>query len=207
MTQEAAAEAAFCFYAFSFVVRSSNLRTNNLYFSFDAISHRRMVSRWEPLDTEADMNLQTYLDENEVHYRVSRHSAVYTAQELAATEHVPGKRVIKPVVVRADGELIMCVLPASYRIDIGELKQQLLADVVELLDEPSLVQLFTDCQPGAEPPIGRLYGMTTLMDESLMHGNQVVFQAGTHEEAVTMSLADYRRVAQAEMAYFGRPGA
>jgi Ala-tRNA(Pro) deacylase len=125
---------------------------------------------------------------------------------LAAAEHVSGKRVLKPVVVRADGQLVMCVLPACYRIDIGELKQQLLADVVELLDEQTLMNLFADCQPGAEPPIGRMYGMTTLMDESLMHGNHVIFQAGTHQESVTMSLADYRRIAQAELGHFGRPG-
>jgi Ala-tRNA(Pro) deacylase len=164
-----------------------------------------MVAVWNHYDTEAVMNLQSFLDENEIHYRISRHTAVYTAQELAATEHVSGRQVLKPVVVRADGQLVMCVLPACYRIDIGELKQQLLANVVELLAEQSLMNLFSDCQPGAEPPIGRMFGMTTLMDESLMHGNHVVFQAGTHEEAVTMSLADYRRIAHAELAHFGRP--
>jgi Ala-tRNA(Pro) deacylase len=150
------------------------------------------------------MTLQSYLDEHEVHYRVSRHPTVYTAQELAAVEHVSGKNVIKPVVVRADGQLVMCVLPACYRIDIGELKQQLLADVVELLDEPALLKIFGDSQPGAAPPIGRMYGIPTLMDESLLHGNHVVFQAGTHEESVTMSLAEYRRIAQAEMGHFGK---
>jgi Ala-tRNA(Pro) deacylase len=66
-------------------------------------------------------------------------------------------------------------------------------------------QLFEDCEAGAEPPIGRLYGMTTVMDESLSRGNQVMFQAGTHRDAVEMSLADYRRLAQPEMAHFGRP--
>lgn len=151
------------------------------------------------------MNLQSYLDENEVHYRVSRHPSTYTAQELAAAEHVSGKRVIKPVVVQADGHFVMCALPACYRVDVEELKAQLDVEDVRLIDEETLRRLFDDCALGAEPPIGRLYGMTTLMDESLSHGNQVVFQAGTHEDAVEMSLAEYRRIAQPEMAHFGRP--
>jgi Ala-tRNA(Pro) deacylase len=151
------------------------------------------------------MNLQTYLDEQGVHYRASRHSIAYTAQELAAAEHVSGKRVIKPVVVQADGYFVMCALPACYRVDIEELKGQLSATDVKLVDEQMVRRLFADCEPGAEPPIGRLYGMTTLMDESLSRGNQVLFQAGTHQDAVEMTLAEYRRIAQPEMAHFGRP--
>jgi len=75
---------------------------------------------------------------------------------------------------------------------------------VSLIDEQHLAQLFPDCEVGAAPPIGRLYGLTTLMDESLVADDHVTFQAGTHSDAVTMTLADYRRVAQPEIAYFGR---
>ena len=151
------------------------------------------------------MSLHSYLDERGAHYRCSRHPSTYTAQSLASIEHVPGRQVIKPVVVRADGQLIMCALPACYRIDLAELKQQLLADAVQLLDESALAGLFTDCELGAVPPIGRLYGMTTVMDESLSHGTHVTFQAGTHADAVTMTLATYRRLALPELAHFGRP--
>ena len=150
------------------------------------------------------MNLQTYLDEKGVNYRVSRHSTAYTAQDLAAAEHVPGQRVIKPVIVRADGQFVMCALPASYRVDLSELRDQLGADDVELAGEDKLRELFPDCELGAEPPIGRIYGMPTIMDESLMSDDRVMFQAGTHSDAVTMSLADYRRIAQPEVAHFGR---
>jgi Ala-tRNA(Pro) deacylase len=150
------------------------------------------------------MNLQSYLDEMGVHYRVSRHPTAYTAQDLAMMEHVSGRKVIKPVVVRADGEFVMCALPACHRVDLDELKSQLEAADVSLADEPKLADLFPGCELGAEPPIGRLYGMTTVMDESLMKDDQVTFQAGTHNDAVTMTLADYRRLAQPEMAHFAR---
>ena len=76
--------------------------------------------------------------------------------------------------------------------------------MVDLADEEAMRQIFGDCELGAEPPIGRLYGIPTLMDESLFADDRVTFQAGTHCDAITMSLADYRRVAQPEVAYFGR---
>lgn len=151
------------------------------------------------------MNLQSLLDDLGVNYRVSHHPTAYTAQMLAEIEHVPGRKVIKPVIVQADGEFVMCALPACYRVDLGELKNQLQAGDVKLVDEPKLTELFPDCELGAAPPIGRLYGMTTLMDESLVADDRVTFQAGTHCDAVTMSLAEYRRVAQPEIAHFGRP--
>jgi Ala-tRNA(Pro) deacylase len=151
------------------------------------------------------MHLQSVLDQMGVKYRVSHHPTAYTAQMLAEAEHVPGRKVIKPVVVQADGEFVMCALPASYRVDMEELRDQLQASEVRLVEERRLCELFPDCELGAEPPIGRLYGMTTLMDESLIADDRVTFQAGTHEDAVTMSLAEYRRVAQPEVAHFGRP--
>ena len=150
------------------------------------------------------MNLQSYLDELGVHYRATKHDDAFTAQDLAAAEHIPGRKVIKPVVVRADGTFVMCALPASYKIDLGELRQQLQCEEVQLADESALQEIFVDCELGAAPPIGRLYGLPTLMDESLFADDRVTFQAGTHSDAVTMTLADYRRVAQPEVAYFGR---
>ena len=150
------------------------------------------------------MNLQSYLDEMGVRYRLSRHPTAYTAQDLAMAEHVAGQKVVKPVVVRADGEFVMCALPACHRVDLDELKAQLDAADVSLADERKLAELFPGCELGAEPPIGRLYGMTTVMDESLMKDDQVTFQAGTHNDAVTMTLADYRRLAQPELAHFAR---
>jgi Ala-tRNA(Pro) deacylase len=150
------------------------------------------------------MQLHSFLDQMGVHYHVSRHDTAYTAQDLAATEHIPGRRVIKPVVVKADGQFVMCALPASHRIDLDELRDQLQARNLDLVDEPSLARLFPDCEVGAEPPIGRMYGLPTLMDESLIADDHVTFQAGTHQDAVTMTLADFRRVAQPEVAHFGR---
>ena len=151
------------------------------------------------------MTLQSYLDEQGINYHLSHHATAYTAQDLAAIEHVSGRKVIKPVIVQADGQFVMCALPACYRVDLHELARQLQVQVIKLAEESKLRELFPDCELGAEPPIGRLYGMPTFMDESLVADDRVMFQAGTHRDAVTMTLAEYRRLAQPEMAHFGRP--
>ncbi len=150
------------------------------------------------------MNLASYLDEYGVPYHVSYHPQVYTAQTLAAVEHVPGMAVIKPVVVEADGRLVMCALPACCRADLEELKRQLEVDQIRLLSEGELRKVFENCELGAEPPIGRLFGLPTVMDSALLHDDRVTFQAGTHDSSITMRMSDYRRITQPELAHFGR---
>ena len=101
------------------------------------------------------MNVQDYLDEAGVNYRLSRHDITYTAQDLAAAEHIPGRKVIKPVVVKADGQFVMCALPASHRVDLDTLRNQLQVSECELAGEQEMSDLFDGCEIGAEPPIGR----------------------------------------------------
>lgn len=150
------------------------------------------------------MTLQDFLDESGVPYRLSSHATAYTSQDLAAHEHVRGGNVIKPVVVNADGRPMLCALPASYRVDLEKLREQIHAREVSLADETMMRDIFTDCEIGAEPPIGKLYGLPTVMDKSLAADDQVTFQAGTHTLAVTMSMNDFQRVTQPQIAAFSR---
>ena len=151
------------------------------------------------------MNLQMYLDQMGVHYSVSRHPSVYTAQALAEVEHVSGRQVIKPVVVRADGRFILCALPACYRLDLAKVRDLLHADAVSLVPESTLGDLFPGCELGAEPPIGHMFGLETFVDTAVIADERVVFQAGTHQDSVTMKLADYRRIAQPHIAEISYP--
>jgi Ala-tRNA(Pro) deacylase len=142
------------------------------------------------------MDLQSYLDRFNVDYEVTEHPVAYTAQSLAQAEPVSGHRVIKPVLVECDGQMVLCALPACDRIDLDALREDLDADQVRLADEETLKIIFRGCEVGAEPPIGALFGLPTIADESLLGQDRVTFQAGTHHEAVTMSMDDYRRLAQ-----------
>lgn len=145
------------------------------------------------------MKVVEFLNAKGVHYEMTQHRPTFTAQQMAAEEHVPGMNVAKPVIVKADQTFYLCVLPACCKIDMDALKNELHADCVKLADEDELARLFEDCALGAEPPFGALYGLDTLMDESLVNDPFIVFQAGTHETAIKMDLNDYRKLANPQV--------
>jgi len=150
------------------------------------------------------MDLRSYLDQSGVKYQWLHHDMAYTAQELAQREHTSGRKVIKPVLVEADGKHLLCALPAAYQVDLERVRQQVNASEAKLADEQTMQQVFKDCDIGAEPPIGGMFGLPTLLDESIEAQDEVTFQAGTHQDAVRMSVDDYMRVAHPQVASFRR---
>ena len=131
----------------------------------------------------------------------------YTASQLATVEHVPGRKVAKPVVVRADEKFYVCVLPADRKIDLFALQKYLKAKNVRLASEPEMKTLFADAELGAEPPFGNLYDLPTLMDKKLAKDKEIVFQAGTHQQAVWMSMRQYKKLANPMICTFSYPAA
>jgi Ala-tRNA(Pro) deacylase len=148
------------------------------------------------------MRVTEFLEQNRVRYQLREHRPSFTSQELAAEEHEPGKYVAKPVIVKADGQYYMCVLPAPLKVDLEALKRQLGAREVSLADEREMARMFADCAVGAEPPFGNLYNVATLMDRSLEKDDHLVFQAGTHETAVRISMDDYRTMVKPRVLAF-----
>jgi len=148
------------------------------------------------------MRVIEFLDKEAVRYDLSEHPPTFTAQQMAAAEHEPGRFVAKPVIVKADGECIMCVLSACCKIDLGRLKEQLGAASVELAEETEIGRMFDDCELGAEPPFGNLYGVRTIMDTSLEKDDHIKFQAGAHNKAISMSMDDYRRLVEPSVLEF-----
>ena len=148
------------------------------------------------------MKVIEFLDSKGVHYELSQHRPTFTAQQMAAEEHVPGMAVAKPVVVCADKCFYLCVLPACCKIDFDALKQALNARQAVLADEDQMAEIFADCTLGAEPPFGHLYGLDTLMDATLEQDTFIVFQAGTHELAIRMDMDDYKKLAQPRVMNF-----
>ena len=148
------------------------------------------------------MKVIEFLDSVSAKYEVMQHRPTFTAQQMAAAEHVPGINVAKPVVVKADEEYYMCVLPACYKVDLDALKRQLGAGKVELADESEMAKLFGGCELGAEPPFGGLYGLLTLVDKTLEADEYIVFQGGTHDSAVKMKMNEYKRIANARLLSF-----
>jgi len=148
------------------------------------------------------MRVIEFLDKSAVHYEVHEHPPAFTAQQMAAIEHERGKSVAKPVIVKADGKYLMCVLSACYKIDLAALKNQLGAKKVALAEEKETGDLFDDCELGAEPPFGNLYDLQTIMDKALEKDDHITFQAGTHGQAIRMSMADYRKLVRPRVLEF-----
>ena len=148
------------------------------------------------------MRVIKLLDKSAVNYEITEHSPSFTAQQMAAAEHEPGKYVAKPVIIKADDKYIMCVLSACYKIDLGALKSQIGAKSVELAREEEIGAIFDDCELGAEPPFGNLYDLPTIMDKALEKDDHITFQAGTHDKAIRMDMDDYRKLAKPQVLEF-----
>ncbi|MFY9561776.1 MAG: YbaK/EbsC family protein [Terriglobales bacterium] len=140
--------------------------------------------------------LREFLDQKTVKYLVISHSVAYTAQGIAALAHIPGKELAKTVMVLVDGRLAMAVVPASYRVDLVKLRKYLGAKTVDLASEAEFRDRFPDCETGAMPPFGNLYGMDVFADETLALDKEIAFNAGSHRELVRMSFADFRDLVQ-----------
>jgi Ala-tRNA(Pro) deacylase len=140
--------------------------------------------------------LRDFLDQNNIKYLVISHSVAYTAQGIAALTHIPGKELAKTVMVMVDGRLAMAVVPASHRVDLFRLKKYLGAGTVELASEIEFRDRFPDCETGAMPPFGNLYGMDVFADESLALDKEIAFNAGSHRELVRMGFSDFRGLVQ-----------
>ena len=144
--------------------------------------------------------LREFLDENHVKYVVVSHSKAYTAQEVAAALHIKGKILVKSIIVKSDGEYAMVVLSADCRINFDMLKTVLGKDNVGLASEEDFKSLFPECEIGAMPPFGNLYDLKVYMAESLLEDEEIAFNAGTHTEVIRVSMEDYKRLANPEVA-------
>ncbi len=147
--------------------------------------------------------LQNFLDVNKVPYHVLKHHERYTALEIAAALHVAGRDLAKVVVVKADGQYAMAVLPAPWKVELDQLARAMSVHQVELAKEEEMRALFPDCEVGAEPPFGNLYGLPVYVDRALTEDQDIFFEAGNHHEAIKMALTDFTALVHPRVASFG----
>jgi Ala-tRNA(Pro) deacylase len=146
---------------------------------------------------------ESYLRDNGVEFEAHSHPEAYSAQKVAAFEHVSGKQLAKLVMVLCDGDLVMAVVPAHEKVELERFKSATGAGDARLAQEDEFAPHFPDSDPGAQPPFGNLYQLPTYVDESLTRQQRIVVQAGTHTDTVTLSYADYERLVQPRVASFG----
>ena len=138
--------------------------------------------------------IRNYLDEHGVQYLIQEHPPAYTAQQIAAEVHVPGRHFAKTVAVKIDGRLALAVLPATDQVDLERLAQSVGAQSVELAHEDEFASRFPECETGAMPPFGELYDMEVFVSPHITEADHIAFNAGTHTEVMRLSWADFERL-------------
>jgi len=146
--------------------------------------------------------LKDFLDSNVIKYVSIRHSLAYTAQEVALSAHVQGKELAKTVIVKLDGKLAMAVLPSTRKVDIELLKKASGAGEALLTGEEEFKDSFPECDIGAMPPFGNLYGMAVYVDDSLSEDKEIAFNAGSHTELIRLAYADFIKLAKPRIGKF-----
>lgn len=148
--------------------------------------------------------LKRYLDDRHVRYVSIAHSPAYTSQELAATMHVHGSELAKTTIVKTDRGFVMAVLAGPNHVDLERLRRCVGAGSASLASEKEFKDLFPECELGAMPPFGNLYGLPVYVDQDLERDPSIVFNAGTHTEAIRMDLEDFKRLVEPMLASFSR---
>jgi Ala-tRNA(Pro) deacylase len=149
--------------------------------------------------------LKNLLDQNGIRFEVVPHDPAFTAQQLAARMHVPGREFVKAVVVRIDGRYALAAVPAHRLVDEKALARVARASRCVLAGEAEFRELFPDCELGAMPPVGNLYGLETYVDAEVTRDETVVANAGTHAEAIRIRYADLARLARPTVGRFAVP--
>ena len=144
--------------------------------------------------------LREFLDSHADRYFIVSHSAAYTAQEIAAAAHVPGKELAKTVMVNIAGKMAMVILPASRQLDFELLRELTKTREVELAGEKEFAGLFPECEIGAMPPFGNLFGMDVYVSEELEADDEIAFNAGAHTELLRLSYDDYKKLVHPKVA-------
>ena len=148
--------------------------------------------------------LKDFLDGRHVKYITISHSRAFTAQEIAASAHISGKDLAKTVMFKIDGRMAMAVLPASYHVDLSLLKGVAGAGAVELATEAEFKGVFPDCDIGAMPPFGNLYGMEVFVAQSLAEDEEIAFNAGSHTELVKLPYKEFEKLVGPKVGRFSQ---
>jgi len=148
--------------------------------------------------------LNAYLDHEHVHDDLLPHPKAFRAAEIAHTLQTPEKQMAKVVIVKVDKRFVMTVLPASWNVDLHRLSAFFPTHHVRLASESEIAGLFPDCEVGAMPPCGTLYGLPVYVDRSLAEDKGIVFQAGSHSDAIRMRYMDFSALEFPVIAEFHR---
>jgi Ala-tRNA(Pro) deacylase len=151
------------------------------------------------------IKVHEFLKKNQIPFDVVGHPKSETALRTALAERTPPEAFAKVVMIKLKGKDAMFVIPSNRRIDTFKLNHELNTDDLRIEEEREFQDLFTDCERGAMPPFGFLYGVPAYADIELENQKDIYFNAGSHEETINMATHDYLRFAEAEIGDYSVP--
>jgi len=150
--------------------------------------------------------LREYLDNAGVGYRPHPHRTAYTSQEVAQSVHVPGRQMVKSVMLKADErELVMAVVSANDAANLDTLREEIGCDKLRLATESEFANAFPTCKPGAIPPFGNIFSLPVYCEADLSRNREIEFNAGSHDETIRITFEDYKRLANPKLIHFAQP--
>ena len=150
--------------------------------------------------------LKEYLDNAGVTYTEHTHPLAYTSQEIAQSVHIPGREMVKSVVLKADEDkLVMAVLSANDAANLDLLREEIGCGKLRLASETEFFDAFPTCEPGAMPPFGNIFDVSTYCETELSRNREIEFNGGSHDETIRIRFEDYNRVANPKMVHFAQP--
>ena len=139
------------------------------------------------------MRIAAFLQNQRVAFESLPHAPAFSAQKRAKYLHVPGRQVAKSVLLRSPDGFFLAILPATLHVDTERLSEAL-GGPVRLADDAEIAAIFDDCEWGVVPPFGTLYGLKTVLDDSLATDSLIVFEGQSHVEAVRLRCADFEQL-------------
>lgn len=146
--------------------------------------------------------IKEFLDQNNIKYVSIKHSKAFTAQEIAASAHIDGKKIAKTVVLKVDGQIVFAVLPATYKVDFDLIKESIGSKDVRLANEQEFKDKCPGCEVGAMPPMGNLFNIDTYVAASMVEDEEIAFNAGNHTELIRMNYTDFEKLVNPKVLRF-----
>ena len=148
--------------------------------------------------------LREYLDDHGTQYDLVHHARTFTSMETAAAAHVAGEKLAKSVIVEAKDQYVMAVIPSTHQLRLTDLRVRF-GHPFDLVTEQDIRRLFKDCELGSIPALGQAYGLTVVVDETLLDVDEIYFESGDHTELVHMAGEDFRALmARERRGHFGQ---
>lgn len=148
--------------------------------------------------------VEAYLREHHIPFQEQQHTPAFSMLRIAESEHVSSKKVAKTVIVQVDGQLMSFVLPATYQVDLDKVRAILGAKEVRLAHEAEFAPTFADCEVGAMPPLGNLYGIPVYVDKNLATEESIIFPIGTYVDTMSLKYTDFEQLVHPHTAMFAK---